>query len=197
MKLIRSFLIVAFAVVSIGVNAQNKTNAFYGMAMPMGDTESYISPTSFRGANIEFEKLVNPRVGVGLLVGWNTFYEAKDRGTYPIQNGEITSNQYRYLNAIPVQVTGKYYFAGDDAMIRPFIGLAGGTYYMEQRVDNGLFSSSAKGWTWSVAPKAGVLVPLSFRTSLALSVDYSTSFKSSDLEQQNWLGINVGFSWDY
>lgn len=197
MKLVKSLLIVALALVSLGVSAQNKTNAYYGMALPMGDTKDYISPASFRGANIEFEKLVNPSMGVGFLIGWNTFYEAMDRGTYPLENGAITSNQYRYLNTIPIQAVGKYYFAGDDAVIRPFVGLAAGTYYMERRVDNGLFSSSDKGWTWSLAPKAGFLIPFNYRSSLAISLDYSTSFKSSDLPQQNWLGINVGFSWDY
>ncbi|MCU4157171.1 outer membrane beta-barrel protein [Carboxylicivirga sp. A043] len=199
MKRIKSFIIVALAIISIGVSAQTKTNAYYGMALPMGDTKDYINPASFRGANIEFEQLVNPNLGLGFLIGWNTFYEAKDRGTQPLSdvNGAITSNEYRYLNAIPIQATGKFYFAGDDAVIRPFVGLAAGTYYMEQRRDNGLFSSSDKGWTWSVAPKAGFLIPFNYRTSLAISVDYSTSFKSSDLPQQNWLGINVGFSWDY
>ena len=197
MKFFKSIIIVALTILSLEVSAQNKTNAYYGMALPMGDTKDYINPASFRGGNIEFEKLVNPNVGVGLLIGWNTFYEAKDRATYPISNGEITSKQYRYLNGIPIQATGKYYFAGDDAVIRPFVGLAAGTYYMEQRVDNGLFSSSNKGWTFSVAPKAGFLIPMSYSTSLAVSVDYSTSFKSSDLPQQNWLGINIGFSWDY
>jgi len=197
MKLIKSLLIVALTVVSLGVSAQSKTNVYYSMALPMGDTKDFIDPASFRGMNFEFEKFVNPSVGVGFLVGWNTFYEAKPRATYPLDNGAITSNQYRYLNAIPIQATGKYYFASDDATVRPFIGLAFGTYYMEQRVDNGLFSSSEKGWTWSMAPKAGILVPINYKASLAISVDYSTSFKSSALPQQNWLGINVGFSWDY
>jgi len=197
MKFIKSFIIVALALISLEVSAQNKTNAYYGMAIPMGDTKDFINPASFRGGNIEFEKLVNPKLGVGLLIGWNTFYEAKDRATYPINNGEITSNQYRYSNAIPIQATGKYYFASDDAVIRPFIGLAAGTYYMEQRVDNGLFSNTDKGWTFSLAPKAGFLIPMSYSTSLAVSLDYSTSFKSSAIAQQNWLGINVGFSWDY
>ncbi len=199
MKFIKLLVIVVLTIVGVEVSGQTKTNAYYSMALPMGDTKDYINPASFRGANIEFEKLVNPNIGVGFLVGWNTFYEARDRATQPLPsgNGEITSNEYRYLNAIPIQATGKYYFAGDDATIRPFVGLAAGTYYMEQRRDNGLFSSSDKGWTFSVAPKAGVLVPVNYRTSIALSIDYSTSFKSSDLPQHNWLGINVGFSWDY
>lgn len=197
MERIKYLMIVALTLMSVGVAAQTKTNAFYGMALPMGDTKDYINPASFRGAGIEYEKFVNPNVGVGILVGWNTFYEALDRDTYPIDNGSITSNQYRYLNAIPIQATGKYYFAGDDAPVRPFVGLAAGTYYMEQRIDNGLFSTSYKGWTWSVAPKAGILLPINFRASLSLSVEYSTSFKSSELDRHNWLGINVGFSWDY
>lgn len=199
MKIFKPLLIVALVVFSLGVSAQTKTNVFYSMGLPMGDTKDYINPASFRGATIEFEKLVNPNIGVGFLVGWNTFYEAKDRATQPLPsgNGEITSNEYRYLNAIPLQATGKYYFADDDAVVRPFVGLAAGTYYMEQRRDNGLFSDSDKGWTFSMAPKVGVLVPVNYRTSLAVSVDYSTSFKSSDVPQHNWIGINVGFSWDY
>ncbi|WP_439183999.1 OmpW family outer membrane protein [Carboxylicivirga taeanensis] len=197
MKLIKFLIIVVLAAISLEVSAQTKTNAFYGMALPMGDTKDYINPASFRGANIEFEQFVHPSIGVGLLVGWNTFYEAKDRGTYLIKDGAITSNQYRYLNAIPIQATGKYYFANDDAVVRPFIGLAAGTFYMEQRIDNGLFSTSYKGWSWALAPKAGVLIPINYRASLAISLDYSTSFKTSELDKQNWLGINVGFSWDY
>ncbi len=199
MKIFKPLLIVALVVFSLGVSAQTKTNVFYSMGLPMGDTKDYINPASFRGATIEFEKLVNPNIGVGFLVGWNTFYEAKDRATQPLPSGsgEIRSNEYRYLNAIPLQATGKYYFADDDAVVRPFVGLAAGTYYMEQRRDNGLFSDSDKGWTFSMAPKVGVLVPVNYRTSLAVSVDYSTSFKSSDVPQHNWIGINVGFSWDY
>ncbi len=199
MKIFKPLLIVTLLVFSLGVSAQTKTNVFYSMGLPMGDTKDYINPASFRGATIEFEKLVNPNIGVGFLVGWNTFYEAKDRATQPLPsgNGEITSNEYRYLNAIPLQATGKYYFADDNAVVRPFVGLAAGTYYMEQRRDNGLFSDSDKGWTFSMAPKVGVLVPVNYRTSLAVSVDYSTSFKSSDVPQHNWIGINVGFSWDY
>ncbi|WP_430810845.1 MULTISPECIES: outer membrane beta-barrel protein [unclassified Carboxylicivirga] len=197
MKRIKYLMIAALALISVGVVAQTKTNVFYGIALPMADTKDYINPASFRGASIEYEKFVNPNVGLGILVGWNTFYEAKDRDTYPLNNGSITSNQYRYLNAIPIQATGKYYFADDDAPIRPFVGLAAGTYYMEQRIDNGLFSTSYDGWTWSLAPKAGLLIPINFRASLAVSLDYSTSFKSSELDRHNWLGINVGFSWDY
>ncbi|WP_430815961.1 OmpW family outer membrane protein [Carboxylicivirga sp. RSCT41] len=197
MKLLNSLFIVALTFVSIGVSAQTKTNVHYGMALPLGDTKDFINPTSFRGANFEYEKFVKPEVGVGFFIGWNTFYEAKERGTYPIENGAITSNQYRYLNVIPIHATGKYYFAGDDAGVRPYVGFGFGTYYVEQRNDNGLFSTADKGWTWGLAPKAGVMIPINYKVSCSLSLDYSTSFKSSDLPQSNWFGINVGLSWDH
>lgn len=197
MNTLKSLIIVALTVVSLGVSAQSKTNVHYGMALPMGDTKDFINPASFRGGTFEYERLVKSNIGVGFLLGWNTFYEAKDRDTYPLGDGAITSNQYRYLNTIPVQLTGKYYFAGDDATVRPYIGLGFGTYYIEQRNENGLFSANADGWSWALAPKAGVLIPINFKASCSVSFDYSTSFKTSVLPQHNWLGINVGISWDY
>lgn len=197
MKAIKYTFIIALTMVTFGVSAQNKTNLHYSMAMPMGDTKDFIEKTSFRGMLLEFEKLIQPNIGVGIQLGWNTFYEAKPRATYPIENGAMTSNQYRYLNTIPIHITGKYYFAGDDAMARPFVGLGAGTNYTEQRNDNGLYSVVDKGWVMAIAPKAGVLVPLSYSTSLSVSLDYNMSFKSSKVPQQSWLGINVGFSFDY
>lgn len=197
MKNIKLLLIVVLATIGFGVAAQNKTNLNYSIGIPMGDTKDFIGKTSFRGANIEFEHFFTDVIAGGIITGWNTFYEAKPRATYPISNGAITSQQFRYLNVLPIQITGKYYFAGDNATVRPFIGLNAGTYYAEQRNDNGLYSVSEKGWTWGLAPKAGVLFPISFSASLAVSLDYDVSFKSSKVPQQNWLGINVGFSWDY
>lgn len=163
----------------------------------MGDTKDFIGKASFRGALFEFERLIQPNIGVGIQFGWNTFYEAMPRGTYPIKNGAITSNQYRYLNSIPIQVTGKYYFTGEESQFRPFVGLGFGTNYMEKRNDNGLYSVVEKGWVMAVTPKAGVLVPLSYSASVSLSFDYNYTAKSSKVPQQSWLGINVGFSWDY
>lgn len=197
MKTLKYFFTLALITLVLGANAQSKSNLHYSIGMPMGDTKDFISKTSWRGVLFEYEKLIQPNIGVGFQFGWNTFYEDKPRGTYPLENGAITSNQYRYLNSIPLHITGKYYFTGDDSNVRPFIGLGAGTNYMEQRNDNGLYSTVDKGWVMALAPKAGVLFPFSYSASLSVSLDYNMTFESSKVPQQNWLGINVGFSWDY
>jgi len=197
MKTLKYFFTLALITLALGANAQSKSNLHYSIGIPMGDTKDFISKTSWRGVLFEYEKLIQPNIGVGFQFGWNTFYEAKPRGTYIIENGAITSNQYRYLNSIPLQVTGKYYFTGDDSNVRPFIGLGAGTNYMEQRNDNGLFSAVDKGWVMALTPKAGVLFPFSYSASLSVSLDYNMTFETSKVPQQSWLGINVGFSWDY
>lgn len=163
----------------------------------MGDTKDFISKASWRGALFEYERLIQPNIGVGLQFGWSTFYEEMPRDTYPLENGAITSKQYRYINSIPIQLTGKYYFTDDNSPFRPFVGVGTGTYYLEQRNDNGLFSSKEKGWVFAVTPKAGILIPLNYSTSISCSFDYNMTFESSNVPQQNWLGINIGFSWDY
>lgn len=203
MKTYKAIFILALFALGLGVNAQNKTNAYYTMGIPMSDTKDYISKTSFRGAGLEFEHLVKANVGVGILVGWNTFYESLAKDTYPLSNinetvnGAITGKQYRYLNVVPMLATGKYYFTDEDHPIRPFAGLGVGTYYLEQKTDMGLYSDREKSWHFGLAPKAGVLIPLNYEVSVSVAIDYNIAFKTSKIDQQNWLGINVGFSWDY
>nr|WP_321453225.1 OmpW family outer membrane protein [uncultured Carboxylicivirga sp.] len=197
MKSLKHIITLLFVIMAITVYGQNKSNLHYSIGIPMGDTKDYISKTSWRGLLFEYERLIQPKIGVGIQVGWNTFYEEMPRATYPIENGAITSKQYRYLNSIPLQITGKYYFTDDNSPIRPFIGLGAGTNYLEAKNDNGLFSTRDKSWALALTPKAGALIPINYSTSISVSFDYNTTFKTSDVPQQNWLGINIGFSWDY
>lgn len=197
MKTNNLIITILFLLLSEAMIAQSKTNIHYSIGFPMGDTKDYISKTSWRGVLFEYEKEITPYIGVGIQSGWNTFYEALARATYPLTNGAITSKQYRYINSVPIHVTGKYYFKDEESIIRPFVGLGLGTNYIEQRTDNGLFSDKDDAWVFTFVPKAGFLIPINFKSSATVSVDYNSTSKGGGVPKQSWLGLNIGISWDY
>ncbi len=197
MKTSQSIITIIFLLITTTLAAQSKTNLHYSIGFPMSDTKDYIRKTSWRGVLFEYEKLIQPNIGVGIQTGWNTFYEAMNRDTYPIENGAITSKQYRYINTVPIHLTGKYYFTDEESPIRPFVGLGVGTNYLEQRTDNGLFSNKYDAWLFNIKPKAGFLMPLNYKSSATVSLEYNTTSKNGNIPKQSWLELNIGISWDY
>ncbi len=202
MKSIKILSVIALLAIGVNMTAQNKTKLYYLMGVPMGNTKDYISKTSFRGMGFEYQYMLNDKFGVGGVLQWSTFYDSDERATYTLNDngtmdGAINGIRYKYINTVPIYLTGTYYFTGDDAKVRPYLGLGVGTYWYEQKTDMGLFSDIYNSWHFGLVPKAGILVPISYSTSLYVGIDYNIAFKNSDLDTQNWLGISVGFDFDY
>jgi outer membrane protein len=198
MKSLRILAAVFLFAIGANMMAQgNKTNIYYNMGFPMGNTGDYISKASFRGMGFEYQYLFNEHFGLGAVLQWSTFYDSDPRQTYEIENGAINGIRYKYINTVPLYVTGTYYLAGDDAKIRPYLGLGVGTYWLEKKTDLGLFTDITNSWHFGLIPKAGVLIPVSYSTSIYLGVDYNIAFKNSELDQQSWIGLSVGFDFDY
>jgi hypothetical protein len=77
--------IFALTLVTYGaLHAQSNFTITYSMGFASGDLADFISQPSFRGATVEFRKLVNPNIGVGMTFGWNTFYEEMSRESYTV-----------------------------------------------------------------------------------------------------------------
>ncbi len=199
MKSIKILSVIALLTIGVNLTAQNKTNIYYLMGFPMGDTHDYISKSSFRGMGFEYQYLLSDNFALGGVLQWSTFYESDPRATYPIQdgNGAINGIRYKYINTVPMYLTGTYYLASDDAKVRPYLGLGIGTYWLEKRTDMGLFTDITNSWHFGLIPKAGVLIPVSFSTSIYVGLDYNLAFKNSELDTQSWLGLSVGFNFDY
>ena len=198
MKSLRILSVILLVALGVEMSAQsNKTHLYYNMGFPMGNTKDFISKASFRGMGFEYQYLFNDNFALGGVLQWNTFYQDEPRQTYVKDNGAINGIKYKYINTVPLYVTGTYYIGSDDANIRPYIGLGVGTYWLEQRTDMGLFTDIYNSWHFGLIPKAGVLIPISYSTSLYLGVDYNIAFKNSDLDQQSWIGLSVGFDFDY
>ena len=204
MKSLRILSFILLVAIGVGVSAQgNKTNIYYNMAFPLGNTKDFISKASFRGMGFDYQYVFQDNFALGGVLQWNTFYQSEPRQTYELDssegemNGAINGIKYKYINTVPLYVTGTYYLASDDAKVRPYIGLGIGTYWLEQRTDMGLFTTIYNSWHFALVPKGGILLPISYSTSIYIGLDYNIAFKNSDIDTQSWLGLGIGFNFDY
>ncbi len=192
-----SLMILGFA--SAG-SAQFMTDSYsaitYNMALPTADTKDFANAYSWRGMGLEFRKFNKPNMSVGLSLGWNVLHEEVN-GTVSIAGGrgDATGNQDRTINAFPLMV-GFQVYGGEEGQARPYFGISGPGYYIEQRLDIGVFSFQEDGWNWGVAPELGFLVPVrGGDANLLLNVRYNYAFEGYDRGPYSYIGFNVGFAW--
>ena len=167
----------------------------YNMGLPVSDTKDFTSAYSWRGMGMEFRKFVKPSTSVGLSLGWNVFHE-EVFGTIALgdDRGHATGNQDRTINAFPLMV-GFQFYGGQEGSARPYAGFYGPGFYVEQRLDVGIYSLQDDGWNWGLAPELGIIVPLQSGANMLLNVRYNYAFEASGRGPFQYLGFNVGFAW--
>jgi hypothetical protein len=192
-KIFLSILIGFFAVGAL--HAQNNTTLSYSMGFGAGDFADYIIQPSFRGFSFDYRKLVNPNVGVGVTLGWNVFYEEKDKDSYTVGNSTLTGKQYRTSNHVPVLVGGSYYFSPGETF-SPFVGLGIGTIYTRRNTDMGLYTYEQEAWNFALQPEVGFLYYMNEETALTVSGKFNQGFKAGNelTSAQSFFSLNLGFT---
>ncbi len=187
--------IIGFCICTIGASAQSNTSVTYSMGFATGDLGEYISQASFRGLSIDYRKLINPKVGVGVTFGWNVFYDELSSDTYTIDNVSLTGKQWRYSNNFPMLVAGTYYLKPGE-MLNPFAGLGVGTIYTKRNTDMSQYTLKQEAWNFAMQPEIGVLIEMNDNTSFSISGKYSHGFQAgNELDNsQSFFSLNVGFS---
>lgn len=167
----------------------------YNMGLPVSDTKDFTNAYSWRGMGLEFRKFTKPNMSAGISLGWNVFHEEVN-GTIEIAEGRghATGNQDRTINAFPLMV-GLQVYGGEEGGTRPYFGIYGPGYYVEQRLDIGVFSFQDDGWNWGLAPEVGFLVPLQSGANMLLNVRYNYAFEADGRGPYTYLGFNIGFAW--
>ena len=192
----KGLLIILITVIG-SVSAVAQSNHFsiqYSMGVGTGDLGDFTNKFSFRGAQIEWRKFIDPTVAVGIDVGWNTFFEAMPIETYTQGTASLTGKQYRYQNSFPMMAAGNYYF-NPDQKLRPFVGLGLGTIYSVRDTQMYVYSIEQDAWHFGMAPQVGILYELGFSTRLYLGLKYNIGFTSGDFEAtQSYMALNVGFA---
>jgi outer membrane protein len=194
MKKIFSIPAILF-VTCTALYGQSSFNISYSMGFAAGDLADYISQPSFRGAAMEFRKMVKPNIGVGLTFGWNVFYEEMSRESYTLGSSTLTGKQYRYSNNFPMLLGGNYYFSPGEKF-NPFVGLGIGTIYTRRNTDMNLYTVEQEAWNFALVPEVGFLYSLTDGAAILVAGRFNQGFKAgNELDAaQSYFTLNVGFS---
>jgi len=131
----------------------------YEPSVLMGDAKDFVDDGfSWRGVGFEGRTWRTKDVTMGFAVSWHVFHDEPEWATYSIGGADVTGDQFRDLNAVPIHLTAHRYW-GEEHDWRPFVGLNVGTTYSERRVDAGLYRYSEDRWQFSFAPEVGALLP--------------------------------------
>ena len=175
------------------IQAQSNTYLTYSMGFGMGDLGEFISKPSFRGAAIDYRKMVQPNVGVGFHLGWNVFYEEKEYDTYTSGTETLSGKQFRYSNHVPMLVNADYYLNPGEKL-SPFIGLGTGVMYSRRNTDMNLYTIQEESWNFTLQPEVGIQINNGISSATTIMLKYYYGFKAGDLVQpQSYLALNVGF----
>ena len=188
----KKILLLLTIFVSGTISAQhNSFTMTYPIAFSMGNLHDYISQTSFRGFNIEFNRRQKPNLDIGLETGWQTFYQRETSKTYTEGSTSITGIQYRYTNIAPILAGVKFYKVGEK--YEPYAGVGLGVMYVNRSTDFGLYRITTEAWPFTIRPELGVLFHFNPGVSAMLGAKYYAAFNTDDLDGQSYLSINVGF----
>jgi outer membrane protein W len=167
----------------------------YAISVPLGDTRDFISNTSFRGFSFEFGRFFTKEISLGFLFAWSVYHESFPRDTYELENLTLTGNLYRYINAFPLMAVGRYYFI-PEARVRPYLGLASGTYVINKVTDLGVHRFEHKNWHFGMAPEAGLIIGIGTEAHMNMSARYNHAFESGG-DTHSWLSVQAGISFIY
>lgn len=187
------FIYFLFAVCAQQVQAQGSFVISYPISFPMGDLSDYISETSFRGISMEFNKRQKPNVDIGMEIGWNVFYQKESSKVYTDGTQSLAGVQYRYTNAVPMYVQGKFYKATHNPSMTPYFGLGIGTMYIDRSTDMGLYRIQTNTWQFALRPEIGFKWDTNKGTGILLGAKYHAGFGNSELDGQSFISVNIGF----
>ncbi|HET6338963.1 MAG TPA: hypothetical protein VFG30_37345 [Polyangiales bacterium] len=167
----------------------------YSMSLGVGDLNDYIGSPSFRGFEIT---LLWPAVRsffAGLAFGYNGFYETSGRQTFQLQSAAVTGKLYRYADAWPLALLGRYVFMQRQSVVRPYVGLRMGMAWINTTtlVTDRTFEDSSLGFL--LAPEAGILGHLSKSVMACLSYTFNfTTASPGDRDVLSYSSLLLGLT---
>jgi hypothetical protein len=164
---------------------------FYSVGVPLGKTADFTENVSGRGFNMYFDYFVEDEFSLGFNAGIQTYYQDMGVITRTIDNVTGTGKVYRYLNQVPLLVTGKYHF-DRFANITPHFGLGAGVIYNLKTIEFGTVQTETTSWQFSLQPELGLGLEMSPSTDFMFSVAYNQGTNTKDLDAMTTLVFNIG-----
>lgn len=189
-----SLALMILAVAGPATAGKNVFGGAWNISQPVGDTNDFASGLSFRGVSLEWRTFHTRDTAFGVNAGWNVFNESFN-GTLSQDNFAFTGRAWRYVNALPIYGSWHRYFQGDRRGKRFFVGLNGGTAYIERRTEVGIYQITDDNWHLAVAPEVGMQMPWDSFLGW-FSVRYNYAFSAGDTDAQQWFELRLGFGMD-
>lgn len=183
----------------------------YNFGWTSGDLHEFIDDRAYRGGGLNFTSFVegSDRVGIGLSIDWQGYYQKIERSTFAYypdnqsqSNTDMNAVQYRYLYTTPIVISLDYYFIKNDDLLT-YIGLNAGVQYTEQELNIGLYSNRINtAWDLAFGPEAGIHLPFG-NSGLGLSVigrynmslyEYTLTYLRLGTELTEYVSVGVGLS---
>ena len=88
-----------------------------------------------------------------------------------------------------------YYFQelDDRQPYNIYAGLGIGTYWIEEKLDMGIFTITDSNWHFGLAPEVGLMYQVKYDTYFYFNCKYNYAFSTSGSIDYSFLGLNVGF----
>jgi len=168
------------------------TGLSWDPSFPTGDTREFIGKFSWRSFGLDVKGFLTPQFTMGASFDWRLFNEVTSK-TIEIEDGHVSGTQTRRLYAIPVLLTTSYYFGSfrDYPRFIPYIGGGGGAYYIEEKLEIGVYTMKQKAWNFGLCAEIGTLFQFSYGYAM-LRFKYHYAFESEDVAPVSWWSVGIG-----
>jgi len=151
----------------------------YDVAFPLSSTKEFAGQVSWRGVGLDFDRLVNDKLAVGLGVSWSVFLEKEADSYYEYNDMLIHGTQVRYINNIPILARFSWY--QPTGSFDTYFTAGVGTVWQQQRREIGLWAFEGNYWQFALSPEAGIIFPIG-RSYLTAKVKYMQGFKTTNAQ---------------
>jgi len=168
------------------------TSLSWDPSFPAGQTRDFIGKFTWRSFGMDVKGFMTPQFTMGASFDWRLFNEVTDK-LIEIEDGHASGVQTRRLYAIPVLLTSHYYFRSfkDYPNYIPYIGGGAGAYWIEEKLEIGVYTMKQKAWNFGLCVELGTLFQFSYGYAL-LRFKYNYAFESEDIAPVSWWSVGIG-----
>lgn len=197
MKKLISLTIAVFLSILTSTAQQGELRMTFSLsgASPMGEFKNLVSKTTFRGGDALILYGINDRIGVGLNIGFQDFYEKYPRSIYKLSDGsDISAVLTNSVQTIPLLATTRFNLK-PGGFLRPYVSAGvGGAIVMNSQY-LGEYPNEDDKFSLALRPGAGIFIPFRKEGEVGINVGVNYNFiayKQNDVSNLSYLGFTVG-----
>jgi hypothetical protein len=171
----------------------------YETSLASGSAADFASGLSWRGAGFSGRRMTSENTSVGFMTGWHVMDDVS-RETLDFEaegfdrSLDLTGDYFRYVNSFPIMLNGHYY-TGLPGDTRGYVGANVGVYYIERRVEAGIFVVDDNNWHFGASPEIGIVTPMGWHARGFLGARYNWAASAGGSGSITYWNFFVGVAW--